>query len=357
MMAAQESQGSHRDRSLASALQQSQAERIAADRSDLNSSSISPLPPSDSESLLVHGQQSITTAGAAPSSLDSLPAPPEEHYKTELRQVLLWLRTQKSRLDVPDRIEFHLPIEQFQKFQDLVQSGEFADGKLKYDYSSDHETLTLRMAGDRHEHVVSYLFGRLILFIDQAKRHPEPSIAEFASNLSATGSARVLYRSRYDRRETQRRPDLTITNPENPNYPILVGEVAVSQTTQALENLAREYVELSDGQIRTVICIDLDYPMANGVVRVSVWRAKFGEDGKFESVACDDSVEIRNQDGIKNPHARVGLSLSLGDFALRGEVTNYTGLQSVVMTVSTDELHKEVERAEEYERARKPLQG
>ncbi|OAP53777.1 hypothetical protein AYL99_12020 [Fonsecaea erecta] len=316
------------------------------------------MTPSDPDSLLVHGKQSSTTADAPPSP-DSGSASPKEHYEPELRQVVDWLRTRHSTRDVPDRIEFRLPVEQFQKFQDLVQAGgEFSDQKLKYDYSPDrdHETLTLRMAGSRHEIVLSGLNERLVAFVRQAQKHLEPSIAEFASPLLPTLSSGLYYPSRGGGGETERQPNCSVTSRKHPRYPVLIGEVAASQTSQALESLAQEYIELTNGQIRTVITIDLDYPMAMGAVRVSVWRAKFAEDGKFDRVTRDD-VEIRSQDGVKSPHAQVALSLSLEDFAPGGEVKHHADLQSVTLTISGDELLTIVEAAESMQAAREAFEA
>ncbi|KIW76597.1 hypothetical protein Z517_09041 [Fonsecaea pedrosoi CBS 271.37] len=284
----------------------------------------------------------------------SVCAQPEETYKPELQGILLWLRTQQCRLDVADGIEFFLPSEQYRQFQELMQNDEFVEAKVKYDYSSDHETLTFRMAGHRHETLADYLKLRLGSFINKTMEHPEPAIAAFASSLMQTGSAQVKYPSRNGKGGIERRPDLTVINQNTIQYPVMIGEVAVSQTTQALDNLAREYVESTDGQIRTVIGLDVDDRMGAGV-RISVWRAKFGENGKFEGVACDDSVEVRSIDGIKNPHDRIGLSLFLEDFALGDELTSNTIPGSVTMTLQTDDLYAMVEKAEAVEKAMKAL--
>ncbi|KAK5441415.1 hypothetical protein LTS15_011284 [Exophiala xenobiotica] len=273
----------------------------------------------------------------------------KERYKFELQELVTYLRKLPyHHWDADDRItEFFLPAEQYQQFEELARCGEFAGAHLKYDYSYASETLALRMASIKHEIIVEHLKRRLISFIDRAENNTESSMAEFAASLIPTGSAQVRYPSKDGKGNIERRPDLTIRTEKNPEYPVLVGEVALSQTTQELQKLAQEYIEQTEGNIRTVITIDLDYPTGKGAYLL-VWRANFGEDGKFKGVACDDAVEIRNKDGGKNPNRQAGLFLSLQDFAFIPGVDKDADLQSVapIGTVSTDDLYAALERAE-----------
>lgn len=159
----------------------------------------------------------------------------------------------------------------------------------RYDYSYASQTLALRMPGIRHEIIVDLLKRCLNSFIDREKDKMESSMAKFAASLVPTGSADLYYSFKDAKSTIKRQPDLSITAEKNPKYPVLVGEVALSQTTKELQNLAQEYIEHTRGHIRTVIIVDLDYPRGKGAW-LSVWKAKFGEDGKFEGVACDDAV-------------------------------------------------------------------
>ncbi|KIX92531.1 uncharacterized protein Z520_11707 [Fonsecaea multimorphosa CBS 102226] len=309
------------DSQLGSAPRQNDAENCAADHSNMS--------------------------GASPSQGT------EVRYKFELQELATYLRNKPDAHRGPggDIVEFFLPTEQFQQFEEeLERCGEFAGARCKYDYSYPSETLALRMGSDKHEFLVQFLNRRLVYFLDRAENDPKSSVSEFAASVAPFGSAFVRYPSKDGKGSIKRAPDLTFKNINKPRYPVLVGEVAYSQTTEELHKLAQEYIEKTEGHIRTVITIDLDYPTGKGV-SLLVWRAKFSEDGKFEGVACDDAVEIRTKDGGKNPKRQAGLSLSLEDFACIGGVDEDADLQSVTVTVSTDDLYKALEIGEKADEA------
>ncbi|KAK6371711.1 hypothetical protein LTS17_008534 [Exophiala oligosperma] len=286
----------------------------------------------------------------------------EQPYKFELQALVTYLRDRQGGLRRSDaeRNDFFLPAEQFKQFDELAEGGEFSGTRVRYDYSYATETLTLILHGIKHEFIVAYLNSCLTSFIGGVKDKAEPSMANFAASLRPTLSAALYYPFKNPKGRDQRSPDVSFIGVKNAEYPVLVGEVAVSQTTKELHKRAQEYIEQTQGRIRTVITVDVDHPVGKGA-RLLVWRAKFGEDEKFEGVACGDAVEIRNKDGVKNPDSQAGLFLSLEDFGfVRGTDGEDTDLQSVadVNVANMDDLCKVLEYAEEvneFRRVRKDL--
>ncbi|KIX96571.1 uncharacterized protein Z520_07837 [Fonsecaea multimorphosa CBS 102226] len=210
----------------------------------------------------------------------------------------------------------------------------------------------------KHDHIVQFFENRVTRFVQRARHHKDASVAFFASflvpleDLAETSS--IEYASGGGEGQTERRPDFTFSSHKKSTYAILVGEAVAGPATLAQELLAREYIESTKGGIRTVIGIDRDHPAGTGA-RLSVWRAKFGEDRKFQGVADADSVEIRSKYGIKNPKkVPVGLSLSLEDLAVTGPVSRDAAVvRSATMKIGVNDLFRMLQMAERHEKAKK----
>ncbi|OAP53700.1 hypothetical protein AYL99_12126 [Fonsecaea erecta] len=281
--------------------------------------------------LLLTSDDKSKLQQAAPSS----PDPPSPEYPFELQQLANFLRNRPRSND--HIIEFFLPVEQYQQLSELSIDGRFAGSRLRYDYSSATETLALRMIGGKHESLTQYLNNRLRSFLDR------PAIIEHTSSLRYHGSADLEYPSRCGNGYIVHEPDISITNLNKPTYPVVVVEVAHAQSTKELHNLAREYIEQTEGHIQTVITLDFDYPRGKGAY-LTVWKARFGEDGRFKEVARGDIVEIRNRDGVKNPDPRAGVSLSLRDF---GVTRLRTRADYQVLTILGDDVYARLEEWEQ----------
>ncbi|KAG4444125.1 hypothetical protein IFR05_000354 [Cadophora sp. M221] len=76
-------------------------------------------------------------------------------------------------------------------------------------------------------------------------------------------------------------PPQTKSNPEY-QYPAFIIEVAYSQTSEDLENVAYDYINGSKGKIKTVVGIDIGYEKQNApknedssrLATISIWKAK-----------------------------------------------------------------------------------
>ncbi|KIX97519.1 uncharacterized protein Z520_06971 [Fonsecaea multimorphosa CBS 102226] len=285
------------------------------------------------------------TAGERAGLLSS----PHIQIKPELQAVLDWLRNAHSRdsfdKDAVDRVEFPLPVDQYEQFKELEEVNGCDFAYRKHDFDPDAEILAIRMQGLKHELIAEDVKALLGRFIAESQKHADPSVAAFASSLRALGSSDLKYPSMICGHPIVRNPDFSFRSKENIVFPVVVGEVAISQSTQDLQSKTKGYIQGTLGRIRTVLCIDVDYPGKKGA-RFSVWRAKFDKTGKFQGVECDDTVEIRSKDGVKNPDGKVGLVLSLEDFCPARGVTDIAPLKSVTMTLSTNDLYDIIEAAE-----------
>ncbi|KIW14180.1 hypothetical protein PV08_06961 [Exophiala spinifera] len=302
-----------------STLRQSHAEICPADHTDLSGDS--------SNSLLAHGERCGTVDQPSfPNIAASGDA--EQQYQFELQEVARYLRSSPYN---DQRPEFFLPAEQFQQFEEeLERRRGFAGARPKYDYSYATGTLTLRMPSHMHEALVADLNQSLIGFLLEARKNKETPVSSFAKSIFPMASADVRYPSKDGTDDVLRQPDFEFRTVEHPEYPVLI---------------AQEYIEQTEGHIRTVIAIDLNYPKGKGA-QLLVWRAKFGEDGKFEGIACD-SMEIRSKDGAKNPNSQARLVISLQDFTFGQGKDEDVGLQSVTVTLLADDLYSVLERMEQ----------
>jgi hypothetical protein len=118
-----------------------------------------------------------------------------------------------------------------------------------------------------HESVIKYVREEVELQL-KAISGGDGESAEFAQKVESDGSANIKFEDpsfgRHD-------PDCQFRH-KQAQYPGVVLEVAFSQKKKDLPNLADEYILGSDGDIRVVIGIKLDY-LELGKGTMSVWEA------------------------------------------------------------------------------------
>ncbi|KAI1839507.1 hypothetical protein JX266_014281, partial [Neoarthrinium moseri] len=146
---------------------------------------------------------------------------------------------------------------------------------------------------------------------------------KFAASIANGTSSRILLReSPFDGLATtnppmQRQPDAQFQH-HNAAYPGVVLEISYSQNGKDLDRLAWDYILKSNGDIRVVIGIDLDYGGTN-VSSVSVWRAVFLREEGEELESLDVKREITCQPFRNADRSRVNqsakLDLYLDEFA------------------------------------------
>jgi hypothetical protein len=134
--------------------------------------------------------------------------------------------------------------------------------------------------------------------------------AEFAKNVGYRGSPRLNFpvdevaeevaesnseniSSRYDSHE----PDAAFKHLDA-QWPCLVVEVSFSQKKKDLKDLAEDYILGSDGNIRVVIGLDIEYSQSKKAT-LSVWQPQYvyNEDGQEELISAQvvvDEVSVIN---------------------------------------------------------------
>jgi hypothetical protein len=108
-------------------------------------------------------------------------------------------------------------------------------------------------------------------------------VQNFASQIKSNASSRILlsYEDVQDDGETilrhlRRQPDGQFGH-KKAAFPGIVIEVSYSQDGKELSKLAKQYIHYTDGNIKAVICIDINY--GNTQSTVSLWKPTFTLEG------------------------------------------------------------------------------
>ena len=111
--------------------------------------------------------------------------------------------------------------------------------------------------------------------------------ATLAQNIRPSGSSSIFLED-----GARRDPDMQFTY-TGALYPSLIVEIAYTQSRKGggknLMALAEQYITESNGSIRTVIGISLDYRDTKKAT-LSIWHPKYGLDVQGEYLAADETV-------------------------------------------------------------------
>lgn len=148
------------------------------------------------------------------------------------------------------------------------------------------------MAGAGHEWIKCELTMKISQGLADAATRDDnsDSAREFALlPTSKCGSASLKYRSsKVAGKMVTRLPDAQFMS-DLRRLPSLIIEVAWTQTTKNLQELACDYILGSNARIRTVISFDVDPAIGKGAT-VCVWRTGYNKDNI--AVACDSTVGV-----------------------------------------------------------------
>ena len=119
------------------------------------------------------------------------------------------------------------------------------------------------------------------------------SVSEFARQIEHFSTSRIILpvdtedgEVMYSRRE----PDASFGHPKA-RYPGVVIEICYSQKRRDVVRLADDYILNTDGSIKAVVCIDIDYKQSKRA-SLSVWRPEYATvEGKeyFQTTADVDA--------------------------------------------------------------------
>ena len=142
--------------------------------------------------------------------------------------------------------------------------------------------------------VLHYVRKELELQLETVARGHGPS-AEFARCIECWSSSTITFEeSEYDKHD----PDTQFGHSQA-QYPGVIIEVSYSQKRKRLERLAEEYILGSNGDVRVVIGLDIEY-RGSKKGTVSMWRPQIvrNDAGEQELVCVQtvtDQVFIRKQ--------------------------------------------------------------
>ncbi|OQU96337.1 hypothetical protein CLAIMM_02435 [Cladophialophora immunda] len=172
------------------------------------------------------------------------------------------------------------------------------------------------------------------------------SIDEYCQRVVDLESATISYRTENGER-VQRDPDAQF-GLEGRSKPTLIIEVAWSQSKKDLERMALEYIKCTQGEIRAVVGLDVDYAQWKSA-RLTVWRAVVN-DKELVGVSSESMV-IRSERGVENPDPKAGLRLSLADFATHEDLKQCPFLEMIPIFIGAKEICAMIDQAEQDNRA------
>jgi hypothetical protein len=239
----------------------------------------------------------------------------------------------------------------------------------RYDYFPSIKQFVLRMPTTIHEIVSRCVAGEIKRLLNSIVERNKAS-GEFAQNIVDTGSSSLTF------------PDSDY-GPHDPDgsfrhlkaqYPGVIIEVSYSQKRKDLPRLADDYILGSDGNIRAVIGLDVEYRGKEATL--SIWRPRFyiNRDGDEELEAEQTVINqvcltygiylkhahirqrFRDENGKPDPNSEADLNLHLKDFAPPVTCRRYTGWQGHI-SIPSQTLCAYLDSAETAQSTRKLKQG
>ncbi|EMT69273.1 hypothetical protein FOC4_g10000585 [Fusarium odoratissimum] len=229
----------------------------------------------------------------------------------------------------------------------------------RFDYEPKSGRIILRMPSPIHDKFAA----SLVSFIEQEILRigrENSKVRGFTSQLHTEGSSRIFlpYEEKRENgdtipKELRRQPDGQFRL-EGAKYPGLVFEVSYSQDKKQLSKLARQYIHYTDGNIKAVICIDINY--GNTQSTISLWKPRFDRDP--ESDDPDAFVLVIEQNIKEKPFRTAGgeplntgsvLTLYLHDFA---PDQSCQGIPNIPISISFATICEFLERAEKAQKDR-----
>lgn len=217
--------------------------------------------------------------------------------------------------------------------------------------------------------------------------------AEFAKVIKHLGSPRLQFPADeasdeevIDDGKEEEREHLSKYNVHEPDaafglydaqWPGVVIEVSYSQKSKMLKDLAEDYILGSNGNIRVVVGLEIEYRQSKKAT-LSIWRPQYveHEDGQQDLVStetvwsqvtyspcprlrfADELIqEFRNELGtMPEDTANTGLELQLQDFASEA-LTENSQFTAQRVFISSNTLYSFLTRAQNYEKQIKEMKG
>ncbi|KAK7592292.1 hypothetical protein V3481_006913 [Fusarium oxysporum f. sp. vasinfectum] len=182
-------------------------------------------------------------------------------------------------------------------------------------------------------------------------------VREFTSQIKGGGSSRIYLEDKEKQNKVlkclRRQPDGQFGHKEA-EFPGVVIEVSYSQDGKQLSKIAKQYIHYTDGNIKAVICLDINY--GNTQSTVSLWKPQFNPDPESDDpdsfiLDFEQTVQakpFRTADG-KPLNPENSLTLHLHDFA---PDQSCQGVPNIPILISFAKICEFLDDAEKVQNAR-----
>ncbi|KAF5689747.1 hypothetical protein FCIRC_1210 [Fusarium circinatum] len=243
----------------------------------------------------------------------SLPSPPASDERKrastadELPQRLVEFKRKCRTGDYSPLTELHLSKADYSRLHDKLEAT-----FRRFDYNPRRQLISIRMPSTVHDLFISLFSSAIVSKIREIGLQNRRARA-FTESINNGMSSTVTLIDGDDKWVQQ--PDAQFRHIKA-RYSGVVVEVALTQDVKRLRRIARRYIHHTDGQIKVVLCIDLNEDKES---TISVWKPTFSPAQDSDEVDMDMDIEqvVRSQpfrDAEKNPVDGL-LTLQLHDFA------------------------------------------
>ncbi|KAF5702240.1 hypothetical protein FGLOB1_9715 [Fusarium globosum] len=232
----------------------------------------------------------------------------------------------------------------------------------RFDYDPVPGCITLRMPSPTHDTFAASLSSAItqkLLGIG----HENGRVHDLISQIKSNGSSRIFlsYKAQQDGgdiivKQLRRQPDGQFGH-KKAALPSVVFEVSYSQDGKKLTKLAKQYIYHTDGNIKAVICIDINY--GNDQSTISLWKPTFtieGDDSDIYTLGYGEAIKetpFRTADGVPT-NLDSELTLTLHDFLPDSECED---VPNIPISISFTEICEFLNDAEEVQKARESKDG
>lgn len=214
-----------------------------------------------------------------PPERKALPSPPATieveriRNASSLPQRLLDFKRKAETRDVSSLTYIPISPAEYVSASDQIESA-----FKRFDYEPKSGRIILRMPSPIHDTFVYSLSSSIEQEILRIGRD-NSQLRGFTSQIKGSGSSRIYLgdKEKQDKilKCLRRQPDGQFGHKEA-EYPGVVIEVSYSQDGKQLSKIAKQYIHYTDGNIKAVICLDINY--GNTQSTVSLWRPRFNPD-------------------------------------------------------------------------------
>ncbi|QKX55846.1 uncharacterized protein TRUGW13939_02945 [Talaromyces rugulosus] len=203
-----------------------------------------------------------------------------------------------STLHGDEEIKLHLSTDQYLQLLKALESDQALDNytkcKARWDYDPSTSLIRFRMPTPVHEFFAVSVANEICEHLREIASNKNAA-GEFAALIANGGSSRMILKDGDTKLPVypQREPDAQFQHPDA-LYPGVVMEISYAQKGSDLRKLAWDYIMHSNGNIKVVIGIDINYGDTKEST-LSLWRSSYIKEEGEELDILEISQDIKNQ--------------------------------------------------------------